>query len=66
MRMRLLRKPHEGEPLSGKEFQRLVERRTRYYFNMSVPEFRDALHEGRLREDLAATEIALLLGETTR
>lgn len=66
MRMRVFKKPEEGEPLSAKEFQRLVERRTRYYFDMSVPEFRAALHEGRLGENLAATEIALLLGETAR
>ena len=52
------------EPLSRREFQRLVEKRTRYYFDMNVREFRDALHSGKLSDDLAATEIALLLGET--
>lgn len=65
--MRLFnRQAHESEPLSTKEFERLVEKRTRYYFNMSVPEFRAALRAGKLDENLAATDIALLLGESPR
>ena len=60
----LRKRDREGEPLSRREFERLVEKRTRYYFNMSVPEFRAALREGKLDENLAATDIALLLGET--
>jgi hypothetical protein len=60
------RKTQEGEPLSEKEFRSLVERRTRDYFGMSVPEFRVALHEGKLDENLAASDIALLLGEGPR
>jgi hypothetical protein len=63
--MRIFKRRHpEGEPLSEEEFRKLVEKRTRYYFNMSVPEFRVALREGKLDENLAATDIALLLGQT--
>jgi hypothetical protein len=65
--MRILRRPaQEGEPLSRREFERLVEKRTRYYFGMSVAEFRDALRMGKLDQNLAATDIALLLGERPR
>jgi hypothetical protein len=60
------RRAQEGEPLSGREFERLVEERTRYYFGMSVPEFREALKTGKLDENLAATDILLLLGEAAR
>ena len=60
------RQPQDGEPLSEKEFRRLVEQRTRHYFDMSVPEFRAALRDGKLDENLAASEIALLLGESPR
>ena len=60
------RKRASAEPLSEREYWRLVEERTRRYFNMSVSEFRVALHEGRLDQDLAASDIALLLGEGTR
>jgi hypothetical protein len=57
---------NEAEPLSPREFERILERRTRYYFDMSVPEFRQAFSSGKLDENLAATDIALLLGEATR
>jgi hypothetical protein len=60
------RQAHESDPLSVKEFERLVEKRTRFYFDMSVPEFRSALREGKLDQNLAATDIALLLGESPR
>ncbi len=61
----LKRRAQEEEPLSRREFERLVEKRTQYYFNMTVPEFRTALRDGKLDENLAATDIALLLGEAT-
>ncbi len=60
------RRVEEPEPLSRDEFERFVEGRTRYYFKMSVPEFRAALEAGKLDENLAATDIALLLGEAAR
>jgi hypothetical protein len=61
--MRIGRRRDASEPLSKREFSKLVEERTRYYFDMSVPQFRAALREGKFQENLAATEIAALLGE---
>jgi hypothetical protein len=65
--MRILRRQaQEGEPFSRREFERLIEKRTRYYFGMSVAELRDALRTDKLDQNLAATDIALLLGERPR
>ena len=60
------RRAQEGEPLTRREFERIVAERTRRYFGMTVDEFRSALREGRLDQNLAATDIALLLGEGPR
>lgn len=54
--------PEESKELTPEEFRALLEERTRYYFGMSLDEFTAALDEGRLDDEPAAMDLAILIG----
>jgi hypothetical protein len=52
----------EPEELSAEDFRRLLERRIRTRFGMSLDRFVDAVQAGELEDDPAVTEFAMLVG----
>ncbi len=52
--------------LTPEAFRRIVEERIRVRFNMSLTEFADAFRAGKLEDDAAAYELAVVSGASAR
>lgn len=52
--------------LAPEAFRRLLETRIRARYDMSLSEFAEAFHEGKLDDDPAAYELAVISGASSR
>jgi hypothetical protein len=58
--------PQSGGTLTPEEFRRIVEQRIRDRFDMSLTEFAAAFRAGKLDDDPAAYDLAVVSGASAR
>ncbi len=52
--------------VTERKFRRILEKRVRFYFNMSLDEFIEKMDAGDLPKGLAADDLAFLVGTRPR